>query len=141
MAQTRTDRENGKTLVIKVASQIPHQGREGTGSKLDMTWLKDDSVEDSDDLPEPQELAGEAILELEAALKGLKSIVGLFDGGRVLELSEFLPDGWVEVPLGELTSPSRPRQLPKDHPICHLLEWSTSNQVLVASLALPLPLE
>src|SRR5207248_1462167 len=31
--------------------------------KLDITWLKDDSLEDSDDLPEPQDLASEAITE------------------------------------------------------------------------------
>ena len=44
---------------------------------LDITWLKDDTWEDSDDLPEPQELAAEAILELETAMKGLREIVSL----------------------------------------------------------------
>jgi hypothetical protein len=34
--------------------------------KLDVTWLKDDSLEDADELPEPQDLAAEAITELEA---------------------------------------------------------------------------
>jgi len=43
--------------------------------KLDVTWLKDDSLEDSEDLPEPQELAEEAIEELSAAMAGLKSII------------------------------------------------------------------
>lgn len=47
--------------------------------KLDITWLKDDSLEDSDDLPEPQELASEAILELEAAVKDLREIVSLVE--------------------------------------------------------------
>ena len=47
--------------------------------KLDITWLKDESLEDSDDLPEPQELAGEAITELEAIVKDLKEIVALVD--------------------------------------------------------------
>ena len=47
--------------------------------KLDITWLKDDSLEDSDDLPEPQELAAEAILELEAAVHDLKLIVRLVE--------------------------------------------------------------
>ena len=45
------------------------------GYKLDMTWLKDDSLEDSDELPEPQDLASEAIAELEAVVDSLKEIV------------------------------------------------------------------
>lgn len=45
------------------------------GYKLDMTWLKDDSLEDSDELPEPQDLASEAITELEAVVDSLKEIV------------------------------------------------------------------
>ncbi|MBI4802808.1 MAG: N-6 DNA methylase, partial [Elusimicrobia bacterium] len=43
--------------------------------KLDITWLKDDSLEDAEDLPEPQELAGEAIKELTAAIAGLKKAI------------------------------------------------------------------
>jgi type I restriction enzyme M protein len=49
------------------------------GYKLDVTWLKDESLEDSDDLPEPQDLASEAILELLAVLKDLKAIVGVVE--------------------------------------------------------------
>jgi type I restriction enzyme M protein len=49
------------------------------GYRLDVTWLKDDSLEDSDDLPEPQELAAEAILELEAVVKDLRDIVALVE--------------------------------------------------------------
>ena len=45
------------------------------GYKLDITWLKDDSLEDSDDLPEPHVLASEAITELEAVVDSLKEIV------------------------------------------------------------------
>jgi len=45
------------------------------GYKLDITWLKDDSLEDSDDLPEPQDLASEAITELEAVVDDLREIV------------------------------------------------------------------
>ena len=45
------------------------------GYKLDLTWLKDDSLEDSDDLPEPQVLASEAITELETVVDSLKEIV------------------------------------------------------------------
>jgi type I restriction enzyme M protein len=47
----------------------------GRGYKLDITWLKDESLEDSDELPEPQVLASEAITELEAVVDSLKEIV------------------------------------------------------------------
>ena len=49
------------------------------GYKLDVTWLKDDSPEDSDDLPEPQDLAAEAITELEAVVDDLREIVPLVE--------------------------------------------------------------
>lgn len=47
--------------------------------KLDITWLKDESLEDAADLPEPQELAAEAIMELEAVVDNLKKIVNLIE--------------------------------------------------------------
>jgi len=47
--------------------------------KLDITWLKDESLEDSDELPEPQDLAAEAITELEAAVDDLKEIITLVE--------------------------------------------------------------
>lgn len=47
--------------------------------KLDITWLKDDSLEDSDDLPEPQILAEEAITELEAVVDELREIITLVE--------------------------------------------------------------
>lgn len=49
------------------------------GYKLDITWLKDDSLEDSDELPEPQDLAGEAIKELEAVVDDLREILRLVE--------------------------------------------------------------
>ena len=49
------------------------------GYKLDITWLKDDSLEDSDELPEPQDLASEAVTELEAVIDDLKEIVALIE--------------------------------------------------------------
>jgi type I restriction enzyme M protein len=47
--------------------------------KLDITWLKDESLEDADELPEPQDLAAEAITELEAVVDDLKEIVSLIE--------------------------------------------------------------
>ena len=49
------------------------------GYKLDITWLKDDSLEDSDELPEPQDLASEAITELKAVVDDLREIVALIE--------------------------------------------------------------
>ena len=45
------------------------------GYKLDIMWLKDESLENSDELPEPQDLATEAITELEAVVDSLREIV------------------------------------------------------------------
>lgn len=49
------------------------------GYKLDVTWLKDDSLEDSGELPELQDLASEAITELEAVVDDLRDIVALLE--------------------------------------------------------------
>src|SRR5712691_6011940 len=49
------------------------------GYKLDIPWLKDESLENSDELPEPQELASEAITELEAVVDDLKEIIALVE--------------------------------------------------------------
>ena len=49
------------------------------GYKLDLTWLKDDSLEDADELPDPQDLAAEAITELEAVVDDLREIVALVE--------------------------------------------------------------
>ncbi len=49
------------------------------GYKLDITWLKDNSIENADELPEPEELAGEAITELEAMADELRDILRLID--------------------------------------------------------------
>jgi len=42
---------------------------------LDISWLKDDSIEDVADLPTPDVLMGEAKVELEGALKELESLM------------------------------------------------------------------
>jgi type I restriction enzyme M protein len=50
------------------------------GFKLDITWLKDESTDDGDNLPDPQDLATEAITELDAVIKDLRKIVLLLEG-------------------------------------------------------------
>ncbi|MBP6733427.1 MAG: N-6 DNA methylase [Chromatiaceae bacterium] len=45
------------------------------GDSLDIAWLRDDSADNGDDLPEPAVLAQEAMLELEGALEELRGIL------------------------------------------------------------------
>ena len=55
------------------------------GYKLDITWLKDESLEESDELPEPQDLASEAVTELEAVVDDLREIVALVEKEELVE--------------------------------------------------------
>ena len=51
--------------------------------KIDsLKWLRDESLDDMDDLPEPEELATDAISELEAAVLELNSIIKLLENGN-----------------------------------------------------------
>ncbi len=45
------------------------------GDSLDLAWLRDDAAEDASDLPEPADLARDAIDELEGALADLRAIL------------------------------------------------------------------
>ena len=45
------------------------------GDSLDIAWLKDDSDDNADDLPEPAVLAQEAMAELEGAMEELRGIL------------------------------------------------------------------
>lgn len=54
--------------------------------KLDITWLKDESLEDADDFPEPQDLATEAITELEAVVDDLREILILIEKQEAVEV-------------------------------------------------------
>ena len=48
--------------------------------KIDsLKWLKDETLEDADELPEPEELAVDAISELESAVEELNTILGLLE--------------------------------------------------------------
>ena len=47
--------------------------------------LKDESLEDSDELPEPQDLASEAVTELEAVVDDLRDIVALVEKEEAVE--------------------------------------------------------
>jgi type I restriction enzyme M protein len=54
--------------------------------KLDITWLRDETLEDSEHLPEPQDLACEAITELEAAVDSLKEIIEMTEKAENIEI-------------------------------------------------------
>ena len=47
--------------------------------------MKDELLEDADDLPDPQELATDAIAELEAVVDDLKEIVELVENEEGVE--------------------------------------------------------
>ena len=49
--------------------------RDTKGDSLDISWLKDDNSVDAANLPEPEELAAEALSELEAAMQGLRGLL------------------------------------------------------------------
>jgi len=50
------------------------------GYKLDIKWLKDDTLDDPNDLPEPADLIAEAVSELEAIVDELNEINNLLEG-------------------------------------------------------------
>ncbi len=50
--------------------------------KIDgLKWLRDESLDDADDLPLPEELATGAISELEGAVEELNAIIALLENG------------------------------------------------------------
>ena len=54
--------------------------------KLDgFKWLKDESLDDADDLPEPEELVTDAVAELEGAIEELNQVMTLLENGSALE--------------------------------------------------------
>jgi type I restriction enzyme M protein len=58
-------------------SEVKEKGYKLEGFK----WLKEDSLDDADDLPDAEELIAEALAELETATKGLNSALRLLEDG------------------------------------------------------------
>jgi len=51
--------------------------------KIDsLKWLKDESLDDTDELPEPEELATDAVAELEGAVDQLNAVISLLENGN-----------------------------------------------------------
>ena len=67
----------------------PHEWREKGGhepfptASLDIFWLCDESLEDSDNLPDPDVLAQEIVEDLEAALEQFREIANDLGGEGV----------------------------------------------------------
>jgi type I restriction enzyme M protein len=62
--------------------QFPISEVEKRDFKIDsLKWLRDDSLDDADDLPPPEELATEAIGQLEAAVEELNAVIALLENG------------------------------------------------------------
>ncbi len=53
--------------------------------RLDLIWLKDESLEENGEMPDPQDLAAEAITELEAVVDDLREIVALVEKEEAIE--------------------------------------------------------
>jgi type I restriction enzyme M protein len=54
-------------------------------ASLDIFWLKDESLEDSENLPDPEVLAAEIVENLESALEQFKSIHEELEKNQTLE--------------------------------------------------------
>ncbi len=50
---------------------------------LDIFWLRDENLDDPDDLPEPEDLVSEAVTQLETALDALNELAAQLGNGGV----------------------------------------------------------
>jgi type I restriction enzyme M protein len=53
----------------------------GRDDNLDIFWLKDDNLDDPNDLPEPEDLLGEAMTKLETAVDALNELGRILSNG------------------------------------------------------------
>lgn len=53
---------------------------EQRGWNLDISWLRDDSVERAEDLPEPEELAAEIMAHLQTAMEEMEALTAILEG-------------------------------------------------------------
>jgi len=61
--------------------------------KIDsLKWLKDESLDDGDDALEPEELATDAIAELQFAIDELNKVLSLLENGATSDLAEIEPE-------------------------------------------------
>jgi len=54
--------------------------------KIDsLKWLKDESLDDPDSMPEPEELVTDALAELAGAVEDLRAVLALLENGNGAE--------------------------------------------------------
>jgi type I restriction enzyme M protein len=49
------------------------------GENLDISWLRDESLQDADNLPEPDEIAAEIIMRLQSAMEDMEALTELLE--------------------------------------------------------------
>jgi type I restriction enzyme M protein len=55
------------------------------GDNLDLSWLKDESAGNHDDLPEPEEIAAEIMVCLQTAMEEIEGLSELLGGEEAAE--------------------------------------------------------
>jgi type I restriction enzyme M protein len=53
----------------------------GRDDNLDIFWLKDENLDDPADLPEPEDILGEAMTQLQTAMTALDELAAILNGG------------------------------------------------------------
>ena len=49
------------------------------GENLDISWLRDESLQNTDNLPEPDEIAAEIMLRLQSAMEDMEALTELLE--------------------------------------------------------------
>ena len=83
MTRTGTAREwiRGK----KDGSAVSRASRLPNGENLDISWLRDESLQSGDDLPEPEVIATEIMEKLRIATKEMEALMVLLEGEEAAE--------------------------------------------------------
>ncbi len=55
------------------------------GENLDISWLRDESLQSAEDLPEPDEIAAEIMMRLQSAMEDMEALTELLDNPAVEE--------------------------------------------------------
>ncbi len=57
------------------------------GNNLDISWLRDESLQSGDGLPEPEEIAAQIIVRLQTAMEEMEALTALLDDEEETEAS------------------------------------------------------
>jgi hypothetical protein len=87
-SQRRGQRKEGDSPPVRagwaatVGVSSPSRGSPAQLQARRLQWLKDEDLENSDELPEPEELATDAIVELRAAVEDLGAVLVALENGN-----------------------------------------------------------